>query len=176
MSCNQILVKIASNIDSHIIIFLSSSTKKSYSLSVNSVLSASVAMDKRFSKFTCNSWFLSQVLTSFIFEKNLSTYAVLSGKINITWSSFKRLGKVIAQALSFKHVEYNLCVSKVVSEAQKVSLFFLFLQLLVLFLGFTFFNHILTKLSSLFSCSYTINIWFRVTDLHVFAFFTIVTY
>ena len=130
MSCNQILVKIASNIDSHIIIFLSSSTKKSYSLSVNSVLSASVAIDKRFSKFTCNSWFLSQVLTSLIFEKNLSTYAVLSGKINITWSSFKRLGKVIAQALSFKHVEYNLRVSKVVSGARKVSLFFLVLAII----------------------------------------------
>ena len=45
MSGNQILVKIASNIDSHIIIFFSSSTKKSYSLSVNPVLGPSVAIN-----------------------------------------------------------------------------------------------------------------------------------
>ena len=82
MSGNQVLVKSASNIDSHII-FFSSSTKKSYSLSVNPVLGASVAMNKRFSKFTCDNWFRSRVLTSFIFEKNLSTHAVLRGKINI---------------------------------------------------------------------------------------------
>ena len=83
---------------------------------------ASVAMNKRFSKFTCDNWFRSWVLTSFIFEKNLSTHAVLRGKINIRWSSFKQLGKIIAQALSFKHFEYNLCASKEVSEALKMSL------------------------------------------------------
>ena len=81
MSGNQVLIKSASNIHSHII-FLSSSTKKSYSLLVNPVLGASLAMNKRFSKFTCDNWFRSQVLTSFIFEKNLLTYAVLRGKIN----------------------------------------------------------------------------------------------
>ena len=81
MSSNQILVKSASNID---IIFLSvHSTKKSYLLSVNPVLGASVAMNKRFSKLTCNNWFQSGVLTSFIFEKNLLTNAVLRWKINI---------------------------------------------------------------------------------------------
>ena len=126
MSGNQILVKSASNIDSHIF-FPSSLTKKSYSLSVNPFLGASVALKKRFSKFTCDNWFRSRVLTSFIFEKNLSTHAVLRGKINIRWSSFKQLGKIIAQALSFKHVEYNLCASKEVSEARKSSLSFSFL-------------------------------------------------
>ena len=45
MSGNQILVKSASNIDSHVVFFFSSSKKKkSYSLSVNPVLGASVAM------------------------------------------------------------------------------------------------------------------------------------
>ena len=121
ISANQILVKSPSNIHSHII-FFRSSTKMSYSLSLNPVLGASVAMNKRFSKFTCDNWFRSRVLTSFIFEKNLSTHAVLRGKINIRWSSFKQLGKIIAQALSFKHVENNLCASKEVSEAWKVSL------------------------------------------------------
>ena len=85
MSGNQILVKSASNIDSHIFLLFFSvhQKKKSYSLSVNPVLGASVAMNKRFSKFTCDNWFRSRVLTSFIFEKNLSTHAVLRGKINI---------------------------------------------------------------------------------------------
>ena len=87
MSGNQILVKSASSIDSHIIIIIiiifSSLTKKSYSLSVNPVLDASVKMNKRFSKFTCDNWFRSRVLTRFIFEKNLSTRAVLRGKINM---------------------------------------------------------------------------------------------
>ena len=54
---------------------------------------ASVAMNKRFSKFTCDNWFRSWILTSFISEKNLSTHVVLRGKINIGWSSFKQLGK-----------------------------------------------------------------------------------
>ena len=116
MSGNEIVVKSASNINSHII-FFSSSTKKSYLLLLNPVLGASVAMNKRFSKFTCNNWFRGQVLTSLIFEKNLLTHAVLRGRINIGCSSFKQLGKIIAQALSFKHVEYNLCASKEVSEA-----------------------------------------------------------
>ena len=127
MSGNEIVVKSASNINSHSI-FFSSSTKKSYLLLLNPVLGASVAMNKRFSKFTCDYWFQGRVLTSFIFEKNLSTHAVLRGKINIRWSSFKQLGKIIAQALSFKHVEYNLCASKKVSEAQKLSLSFSLLQ------------------------------------------------
>ena len=126
MSGNQILVKSASNIDS--CIFFSLLTKKSYSLSVNPVLGASVAMNKRFSKFTCDNWFQSRVLTSLIFRKNLLTNAVHRGKINMRWSSFKQSGKIIAQALSFKHVEYNLCASKEVSEPQKVSLSSLFLQ------------------------------------------------
>ena len=127
---NQILVKSASNIDSHIIniIFFSSSTKKSYSLLVNSVLGASVAMNKRFYKFTCDNWFRSWVLASFIFEKNLLTHAMLRGKINRRWHNFKQLGKIIAQALSLKHVEYNLCASKEVSEPGKVCLSFSFLQ------------------------------------------------
>ena len=162
MSGNQVLVKSASNIDSHII-FFSSSTKKSYSLSVNPVLGASVAVNKRFSKFTCDYWFQGRVLTSFIFEKNLSTHAVLRGKINIRWSSFKQLGKIIAQALSFKHVEYNLCASKEVSEAWKVSLSFSFLQFVSFIwncssLALCFFKHILTKPRPFFNCSYTINI------------------
>ena len=127
MSGNQVLVKSASNIDSHII-FFSSSTKKSYSLSVNPVLGASVAMNSRFSKFTCDYWFRGRVLSSFIFEKNLSTHAALRGKINTRWSSFKRLGKIIAQALSFKQVEYNLCASKDISEARKMPLSFSVLQ------------------------------------------------
>ena len=63
--------------------FFSSSTKKSYLLSVNPVLGASVAMNNRFSKFTCNNWFRSQVLTRFIFKKNLLTHAVLRGTVNI---------------------------------------------------------------------------------------------
>ena len=46
MSGNQILVESASNIDYHIYIF-SSSPKKLYSLSVNPVLGASVAMSER---------------------------------------------------------------------------------------------------------------------------------
>ena len=108
--------------------FFSSSTKKSYLLSVNPVLGASVAMNNRFSKFTCNNWFRSQVLTRFIFEKNLLTHAVLRGTVNIRWSSFKQLGKIIVQVLSFQHVEYNLCTSKEVSETWKVSLSFLLLQ------------------------------------------------
>ena len=83
MSSNQILVKSASNIDSHIIFLSVHSTKKSYLLSVNPVLGASVVMNKRFSKLTCNNWFRSRVLTSFIFEKNLLTNAVLRWKINI---------------------------------------------------------------------------------------------
>ena len=89
MSGNQVLVKSASNIDSHIIIFFSSLTKK-YLLSVNPVLGASVAMMKRFSKFACDNIFRSWVLTISIFEKNLLTHAVLRGKINIRWSSFKQ--------------------------------------------------------------------------------------
>ena len=92
------------------------------------VLGASVAKNKRFSKLTCGNWFQSRVLTSFIFEQNLSTHAVLRRKINIRWSSFKQFGKIIAQALSFKHFECNLCAWKEVSEAWKVSLSFLFLQ------------------------------------------------
>ena len=44
MSGDQILVKSASKIDSHF--FFSSSTKKSYSLLVNPVWRASVAMNK----------------------------------------------------------------------------------------------------------------------------------
>ena len=47
MSGNQILVKSASNIDSHIF-FPSSLTKKSYSLSVNPFLGASVALKEIF--------------------------------------------------------------------------------------------------------------------------------
>ena len=45
MSGDQILVKSASKIDSHFF-FFSSSTKKSYSLLVNPVWRASVAMNK----------------------------------------------------------------------------------------------------------------------------------
>ena len=134
ISANQILVKSPSNIHSHII-FFRSSTKMSYSLSINPVLGASVAMNKRFSKFTCDNWFRSRVLANFIFEKNLSTHAVLRG---------------------------NLCVSKEVSEARKVS-FFLVLAIhqfhqKLFFLGFTFFKHILMKPRPLFNCSYTVNI------------------
>ena len=95
---------------------------------VNPVSGASAAMKRRFSKFTYDNWFRSQVLTRFIFEKNLLTHAVLRGKINIRWSSFKPLRKIIAQALSFTDVGYNLCASKEFFEAQKVSLSFLFLQ------------------------------------------------
>ena len=137
---------------------------------VNPVLGASVAMNKRFSKFTCDNWFRSRVLTSFIFEKNLSTHAVLRGKINIRWSSFKQLGKIIAQALSFKHVEYNLCASKEVSEARKVSLsrscnslvsFETFLPRLYVF------EHILTNPghSSVAAAPSISPTWFIVTDL-----------
>ena len=122
ISGNQLLVKSLSNIHSHIIIFLSPSTKKSCSLLVNPVLGASVAINKRFSKFTCDNWFRSRVLTSFIFEKNLSTHVVLRGKTNTRWSSFKQLGKIIAHAISTKLVKCNLCASKEVSEARKVSL------------------------------------------------------
>ena len=110
---------------------------KSYSLLVNPVLRASVVMNKRFSKFTCGNWFQNWVLKSFIFEKNLLKYAVLKRKINKRWSSFKQLGKIIAQALSLKHVEYNLCASKEVSEARKVSLSFLFLQFISSIWNFT---------------------------------------
>ena len=181
MSGNQILVKSASDINSHVIFFFSSSTKKLYSLSVNPVLGASVAMNKRFSKFICDKWFWSWVLTSISFEKNLLTHAVFRGKINIRWSSFKQLGKVIAQAL-FKHVEYNLCASKEVSEAWKVSLSFSFLQCISFIWNFSstalpFFKHIVLKPRPLFSCSYTIiipNLVYSDGFTHACFFFTVV--
>ena len=144
---------------------------------VNPVLGASVAMNKRFSKFTCDNWLRSRVLTSFIFEKNLLTHAVLRGKINIRWSSFKQLGKIIAQALSFKHVEYNLCASKEVSEARKVSLSFSFLQFIRFIWNFSSsalrFSNIYLRNPGYSSIAVTPSIsptWFRVTDLHVLAF------
>ena len=162
MSGNQILVKSASNIDSRIISFQFINKKKSYLLLLNPVLGASVAMNNRFSKFTCNNWFRNWVLTRFVFENYLSTHAVLRGTINIRWSSFKQLGKIITQALSFEHVEYNLCTSKEVSEAQKVSLSFLLLQFISFLWNFSSlalrFSNILTKPQPIFNCSYTINI------------------
>ena len=128
-------------------------------------MGASVAVNKRFSKFTCDYWFQGRVLTSFIFEKNLSTHAVLRGKINIRWSSFKQLGKIIAQALSFKHVEYNLCASRGFWSTKS---FFLsrFCNSLVSFeiffsLALCFSNIYLRKRghsSIAFNCSYTIHI------------------
>ena len=176
MSGNQIQGKSASNIGSHII-FFSSSTKKSYLLLLNLVLGVSVAMNKRFSKFICDNWFRSWILTSFSFEKNLSTHAVLRGKIDIKWSSFKQLGKIIAQALSYKHVKDNLCASKEVSEAWKVSLSFSFLQFISFIWNFS-------SLTSCFSNIYFQNpghssiaatpsispTWFIVMDLYVLAF------
>ena len=159
-----------------LIIFFSSSTKKSYSLLVYSVLDASVAMNKRFYKFTCDNWFWSWVLASFIFEKNLLTHAMLRGKINRRWCNFKQLGKIIVQALSLKHVEYNLCTSKEVSEPgeSKVCLSFSFLEFISFIWNFS---------SYIFqTCTYetpaTLQLQLHhqylqpglLTDLYVFAF------
>ena len=99
-----------------LLFFFSWSTTKSYLLSVNPVLGASVAVNKRFSKFTCDYWFRGQVLTSFIFEKNLSTNAVFRGKMNIRWSSFKQFGKIITQAF------YHLSMLIITRVHQKRSL------------------------------------------------------
>ena len=85
--------------------------------------------EQEFSKFTCNYWFRGQVLTSFIFEKNLSTNAVFRGNLmNIRWSSFKQLGKIITQA--FYHLSMLIItrVNQEVSEARKMSLSFSFSQ------------------------------------------------
>ena len=94
--------------------------KKSYSLSVNPFLGASVTMKNRFSKLSAITDFkIGFLQASFL---NLLTHAVLRGKMDTRWSSLKQLGKIIAQALSLKHVEYNLFASKGVSEVRTVSL------------------------------------------------------
>ena len=93
--------------------------KKSYSLSVNPFLGASVTMKNRFSKLSAITDFkIGFLQASFL---NLLTHAVLRGKMDTRWSSLKQLGKIIAQALSLKHVEYNLRASKGVSEVRTVS-------------------------------------------------------
>ena len=112
---------------------------------VNPVLGASAALNKRFSKFTCDNWFQSQVLTSFIFEKNLSAHAVLRGKNNNT--SLKHLDITCVHQKGFLKHEVSLsrsCNSLVSFET--------FLP------QFYIFKHILTKRRPLFSCSYIINI------------------
>ena len=127
MSCNQILIKSASSISFLfllllllLLLFSFHQQKKSYSLSVNPFLGASVTMKNRFSKLSAITDFkIGFSQASFL---NLPTHAVLRGKIDTRWSSLKQLGKIIAQALSLKHVEYNLCASKEVSEVRTVSL------------------------------------------------------
>ena len=127
MSDNQILIKSASSISFLffllsllLLLFSFHQQKKSYSLSVNPFLGASVTMKNRFSKLSAITDFkIGFSQASFL---NLLTHAVLRGKIDTRWSSLKQLGKIIAQALSLKHVEYNLCASKEVSEVRTVSL------------------------------------------------------
>ena len=178
MSGNQILVKSASNIDSHIIIFFHFINKKIILVIGKSCVSdVSVAMNMRFSKFICDNWFQSRVLTSFIFEKNLSTHAVLRRKIDIRWSSFKQLGKIMAKALSFKHDDYYLCASKEVSEARKGSLSFSFLQFISFIWNFPslalLFSNIYLRKPAQSSIAATPSIsptWVIVADLYVLAF------
>ena len=127
MSGNQILIKSASSISFLLLLLLLllllfsfHQQKKSYSLSVNPFLGASVTMKNRFSKLSAiTDLKIGFLQASFL---NLLTHAVLSGKMDTRWSSLKQLGKIIAQALSLKHVEYNLFASKGVSEVRTVSL------------------------------------------------------
>ena len=75
-----------------------------------------LAIDKScFGCFCSNNWFRSQVFNKLQFKKNLLTHAVLREKINIRWNNLKQLEKIIAQSLSCKYVECNLCASKKVS-------------------------------------------------------------
>ena len=128
ISGNQILIKSASSISFLflllllllLLLFSFHQQKKSYSLSVNPFLGASVTKKNRFSKLSAITDFkIGFLQASFL---NLLTHAVLRGKMDTRWSSLKQLGKIIAQALSLKHVEYNLFASKGVSEVRTVSL------------------------------------------------------
>ena len=116
-----------------------------------------LAIDKScFGCFCSNNWFRSQVFNKLQFKKNFLTHDVLREKINIRWNNLNQFEKIIVQALSCKHVECNLCASKNVSEALKVSLSFSFLQFISFIWTFSSsalrFSNILMKPQLIFNC------------------------